>query len=100
MIISNLDYLESIPETCAMYLNGGNSIANANFSAYVYGDSTNINTIVKNLANSSFGHNNASSYVSVSFTGLNDGYSTVSSSAVSSSASPSASEDESDQNQQ
>lgn len=49
MIISDLDYLGSIPETSAIYLNGGDAIAISGFVASAYGSSTSTGTVLNNL---------------------------------------------------
>ena len=79
MRISDLDYLESIPETDAMHVNGGRAIAISEFLALVYGDVSNISTIVKNRSVSGGDRDSASSYVNVTATGIDDGYLVVSS---------------------
>ena len=50
MRISDLDYLESLSETHAMQLNGGGASAISQFLAQTFGNSTNTNAIVRNLA--------------------------------------------------
>ncbi len=48
MIISDLDYLESVTETSAMDLHGGNYTAISEFSALATGNSNRIKTSVIN----------------------------------------------------
>ena len=83
MIISDLDYLESMSETHAMQLNGGGARAIANFFGQTLGNSTNTNAIVKNLAISNPGDNS----VAISFvkqTSIASGGNTFASSSTSS----------------
>jgi hypothetical protein len=49
MIISDLDYLHSIPETETINLNGGNAIANSAAWAIASGSSTSTNIVFQNL---------------------------------------------------
>ncbi|MGM3305983.1 hypothetical protein ACSQ6I_08380 [Anabaena sp. WFMT] len=50
MIISDLDYLDFIPETSTIGLNGGGAIAISRFSAAAFGSSTYTGTVINNLA--------------------------------------------------
>ncbi|MCM0591392.1 MAG: hypothetical protein HEQ19_20660 [Gloeotrichia echinulata CP02] len=50
MIISDLDYLDFIPETSACHLNGSGATAMSVFSASAFGSSTYTDTFVNNLA--------------------------------------------------
>ncbi|MBD2773642.1 hypothetical protein [Iningainema tapete] len=50
MIICDLDYLESLPETYAQHINGGDALAISDFSANGYGDATDITTVIDNRA--------------------------------------------------
>ncbi|BDA66773.1 hypothetical protein RIVM261_055630 [Rivularia sp. IAM M-261] len=50
MIISDIDYLDSISETCSMHVNGGSALAISGFSTQAYGSSTSVVTFLKNLA--------------------------------------------------
>ena len=50
MIISDLDYLDSILETDAVHLNGGNAVANSGAWAIASGSSTATNIVFQNLA--------------------------------------------------
>jgi hypothetical protein len=49
-IISDIDYLDSLPETSAMYLNGSAAIAFSTFSAIASGSATYTYAALKNLA--------------------------------------------------
>jgi hypothetical protein len=63
MIISDLDYLDSIVETDAIDLNGGNAVANSTALAIATGSSTATSIIFKNLAISNPGGSLAASSV-------------------------------------
>lgn len=65
MIISDIDYLESLDETYTKHLNGGRAIAISGFSAEAYGNSTNISIILKNRAISRSGFDFTSSSVRI-----------------------------------
>jgi hypothetical protein len=54
MIISDLDYLDSISDTSAMLVNGGIAIASSEFSANTRGIFSNTTTRVENLAQRQF----------------------------------------------
>lgn len=54
MIISDLDYLDSITDTSAMLVNGGGAIASSEFLASANGISSNTTTRVENLAQRQF----------------------------------------------
>lgn len=82
MIISDLDYLDSILETSAMHLNGSGARAFSKFSAEAYGKSTNISAFVKNLAISKPNTSISMSSVAVSVIAL-DGEAFVSASSAS-----------------
>ncbi|MEG4323246.1 MULTISPECIES: hypothetical protein [unclassified Microcoleus] len=49
MIISDLDYLDSMPETSAMYLNGSGAVAISGFLATASGMSAYTGTVLNNL---------------------------------------------------
>jgi hypothetical protein len=65
MRISDLDYLNSVPETSALDLNGGGAVAIVRFSADAYGSATYTGTVVNNLAVASPYGSLAKSYVRV-----------------------------------
>ena len=65
MHICDLDYLDTIPETCTMHLNGGKAVAISAFSASAFGDATSINSFLKNLTISASGGSFANSSVRV-----------------------------------
>ncbi len=50
MIVSDLDYLDSLPEITAIYLNGGGALAISGFSAAAFGSSTYTGGVFNNLA--------------------------------------------------
>jgi hypothetical protein len=50
MIISDLDYLDSLPEMTAIYLNGSGALAISGFSAAAFGSSTYTGGVFNNLA--------------------------------------------------
>jgi hypothetical protein len=77
MHICDLDYLESIPETSTIHLNGGRAVAISAFSASAFGDATSINTFLQNLAISRSGGSFANSSVHV--TSISSGGSTFAS---------------------
>lgn len=73
MIISDIDYLDSISETSAMYVNGGGSaLAISGFSAQAYGDSTSVITYIRNRAVSQPRKSSASSSAFVGATASGD----------------------------
>lgn len=65
MLICDLDYLDTIPETSTMHLNGGQAVAISAFSASAFGDATSINTFLKNIIISGTGGSFANSSVRV-----------------------------------
>lgn len=67
MIISDLDYLDSISEVSTVYITGGKSAtAISGFSALAIGDSTYTDTVVKNFSSTKpNGSSTASSSVRV-----------------------------------
>jgi len=71
MLICDLDYLDFIPETSTMHLNGGNAVAISGFSASAFGDATSIDTVLKNLTSSRSGYFLATSSVRVTSTSSN-----------------------------
>ncbi len=50
MILSDLDYLDSIPEMTVIYLNGSGALAISGFSAAAFGSSTYTGGVFNNLA--------------------------------------------------
>ncbi|KAF3888905.1 MULTISPECIES: hypothetical protein [Nostocales] len=85
MIISDLEYLEQIPEISAVSLiNGGGAIAISGFSALAYGQFTNTSSRVNNRTVT--GDRNSFASSSVSVTSVASGSNTFSNSSASSSA--------------
>lgn len=70
MIISDIDYLDSISETSAMHVNGGGSaLAISEFLAQAYGDSTSVISYIRNRAVSQPRKSSASSSALVAASG-------------------------------
>ncbi|MBW4601518.1 MAG: hypothetical protein KME29_18570 [Calothrix sp. FI2-JRJ7] len=65
MIISDIDYLDSISDTSAMHVSGGSALAFSGFSAQAYGDSTSVISYIRNRAVSTPRKSSASSSASV-----------------------------------
>lgn len=61
MIISDLDYLESIQETDTMHVNGGDAVATSNAVAFASGKSTATNVFSRTIAISKLGFSLAAS---------------------------------------
>lgn len=86
MIISDIDYLESIAEADAMHLSGGYATALSQFSAFSFGNSTSTSTVIKNKAVNGYrGISFASS--NVSSTSAASGDNTITGSSASSASS-------------
>ena len=88
MIISDIDYLDSISETTAIDLNGGfQAMAMSGFEAYGFGEDSIVMSYVANLVNIDEDHAHAISNVHIIVAGDDAGHVSLSSMALASTAS-------------